>query len=107
MVYKFDVAEQGRSLINRRPIFYSTEGSPDGLKVSACGYVLTASGRGVDIMDQYGSYIARVQTNYTVQNFAWTGEDLTEFWMMGQGGMSRVRWNLPGIDLANPPFPKY
>ncbi|KAF4553285.1 Hypothetical protein D9617_7g030120 [Elsinoe fawcettii] len=106
-VYKFDVAEHGRSLVNRRPIFYATEGAPDGLKVAANGYVLTAAGRGIDITDEYGSYIARVQANYTVQNFAWVGDDLTELWLMGQGGLSRVRWNLKGIDLANPPFPKY
>ncbi|PNS19533.1 Carboxypeptidase Y [Sphaceloma murrayae] len=106
-VYKFDVADHGRSLLNRRPIFYATEGAPDGLKVAANGYVVTATGKGLDVLDEFGSYIARVQTNYTVQNFAWVGEDLTELWMMGQGGMSRVRWNLKGIDLANPPFPKY
>jgi hypothetical protein len=43
-----------------------------------------------------------VQTNYTVQNFAWVGEDLTEFWIMGNNGVSRVRWDLKGQDLANP-----
>lgn len=42
----------------------------------------------------------RIQTNYVVQNFAWVGENLTEFWLMGNGGISRVRWNLQGQDLT-------
>jgi hypothetical protein len=37
-----------------------------------------------------------------VQNFAWVGDGLTEFWIMGNSGVSRVRWELKGQDLANP-----
>ncbi|KAF2150540.1 calcium-dependent phosphotriesterase [Myriangium duriaei CBS 260.36] len=106
-VYKFDVVDEGRGLAGRRPLFYAPDGVPDGLKVAANGYVVTATAHGVDVLDPYGSYLLRVQTNFTVQNFAWTGADLTEFWMVGQGGVARVRWALKGIDLTKPPYPDY
>ncbi|GAM87212.1 hypothetical protein ANO11243_052340 [Dothideomycetidae sp. 11243] len=104
-VYKFDVVDSGRALANRRPIFYAPDGVPDGLKVAANGYVVTATAHGIDVLDSYGAYLVRVQTNFTVQNFAWTGANLTELWMVGQGGAARVRWNLTGLDLTHPPFP--
>ena len=72
------------------------------MKVAANGYVLTGAGRGVDVLSPQGDLLVRVQTNYTVQNFAWVGDDLTEFWMTGQGGVSRVRWNLAGQNLSSP-----
>lgn len=70
------------------------------MKVAANGFVVTGAGKGVDVLDLTGSLVLRVQTDYVVQNFAWVGENLTEFWLMGQGGISRVRWNLQGQDLT-------
>jgi sugar lactone lactonase YvrE len=101
-IYKFDRVDNGTHITGKRPIWLSQDWIPDGLKVAANGYVLAGTGSGVDILDPLGVLIARVQTNYTVQNFAWVGEGLDEFWMVGQGGVSRVRWNLKGQDLANP-----
>jgi len=46
-----------------------------------------------------GTLIVPIQANYTVQNFAWTGSDCKEFWLMGNGGVSRVKWNLQGQEL--------
>jgi hypothetical protein len=58
---------------------------------------VTGTGMGVDVIDpNEGTLILRIQTNYTVQNFAWTGTDYQDFWLMGQGGVSRVQWNLQG-----------
>lgn len=62
--------------------------------------MLAATGTGVDVLDPVGVLVARVQTNYTVVNFAWAGEELDELWLVGQGGVSRVRWNLKGQDLV-------
>jgi sugar lactone lactonase YvrE len=101
-VYKYDRVDNGTHITGKRPIWLSQDWVPDGLKVAANGYVLTGAGSGVDILDPFGVLIARVQTNYTVQNFAWVGDDLKEFWIMGNNGVSRVRWNLAGQDLANP-----
>lgn len=100
-VFKFDVIDNGTKIANKRPIWLSQDWVPDGLKVAANGYVLTGAGSGVDVLDEFGVLIARVQTNYTVQNFAWVGEDLTEFWIMGNNGVSKVKWGLKGQDLAN------
>lgn len=99
-IYKYDLVDDGTHITGKRPIWLAQQLVPDGLKVAANGYVLTGAGFGVDILDPKGVLIARVQTNYTVQNFAWVGEGLTEFWIMGNNGVSRVRWDLKGQDLA-------
>ena len=72
---------------------------PDGLKVAKNGYVVTGAGKGVDVLDADGTLLVRVQTNYTVQNFAWTGKDLKTLWIVGAGGISKVEWNLQGQKL--------
>lgn len=103
-IYKYDLLDDAVSgevaLINKRPFYYSQEWVPDGLKVAQNGYVVTGAGKGVDILDCSGSLVLRIQTDYVVQNFAWVGETLTEFWLMGQGGISRVKWELKGQDLS-------
>ena len=58
---------------NKRAFYLAPDWVPDGLKVSAEGLVLTGNGKGVDVISPQGALVARVQTNYTVQNFAWTG----------------------------------
>ena len=99
-VYAFDLSADGAYLYNRRPIWFAQDWVPDGLKVAANGYVLTGAGQGVDVLSPQGELLVRVQANYTVQNFAWVGEDLKELWLTGQGGISRVRWDLAGQDLS-------
>lgn len=102
-IYKYDIVDGGRSLANKRAIYLAQDWVPDGLKVAANGMVVTGAGHGVDVLDEYGTLILRVQTNYTVQNFAWVDDKstgrLTELWMMGNGGISRVRWNFEGQTL--------
>ena len=50
--------------------------APDGIKVAANGMILAAAGAGVDVLDTVGNLILRVQTNFTVQNMAFSGNDL-------------------------------
>ncbi len=85
-------------LTNKRVIYQSVEGAPDGFKVAANGYLLAASGlsNGVDILDPSGALIARIEASHPVENFQWTGENLETLWLTGIGGISRVEWNLPG-----------
>ncbi len=101
-VYKYDLCDNGTHVTNKRPIWYAQDWIPDGLKVAANGYVVTATGPGVDVLDPYGVLLVRVQTDFVVQNIAWVGENLTETWLVGQGGIARVRWNLKGQNLASP-----
>lgn len=54
----------------------------------------------MDILDSDGALLVRIQTNYTVQNFAWTGSELKTLWIMGNGGVSRVEWGLKGQVLV-------
>ncbi|KAF2771261.1 putative lactonohydrolase [Teratosphaeria nubilosa] len=99
-VYKFDLVDNGTNLANRRPIWYAQEWVPDGLKVTANGWLVTATGKGIDVLDEYGVLILRIQTDYIVQNFVWVGEDMTEMWLMGQGPISSVQWNLKGQEVS-------
>ncbi|TKA70393.1 hypothetical protein B0A55_05614 [Friedmanniomyces simplex] len=101
-VFKYDRVDNGTHITGKRPLFYAQDWVPDGLKVAANGYVVTATGPGVDVLDEFGVLIVRIQTSFIVQNFAWTGTNLTEMWLVGQGGIARVRWNLKGQDLTNP-----
>lgn len=48
------------------------------------------------MLDPDGTLLVRIQMNFTVQNFAWTGSDFEDLWVVGQGGIARVRWNLKG-----------
>lgn len=96
-IYAYDVLGNGTFRGNKRSFFLSQDWVPDGLKVAANGYVVTGTGKGVDVLDgETGAVVVRVQTNYTVQNFAWTGEGLMTLWMMGEAGISRVEWGLEG-----------
>ncbi|KAI4104120.1 MAG: hypothetical protein LQ339_003973 [Xanthoria mediterranea] len=99
-VYAFDLSDDATYLTNKRAFYLSPDWAPDGLKVARNGYVVTGTGKGVDVLSASGELLVRVQTNYTVQNFAWVGEKLREFWLMGEGGISRVRWGLQGQKLV-------
>ncbi|KAL8729203.1 MAG: hypothetical protein Q9181_005088 [Wetmoreana brouardii] len=99
-IYAYDLSPCATYLTNKRAFWLSQDRSPDGLKVARNGYVVTGTGKGVDVLSETGDLLVRVQTNYTVQNFAWVGKGLREFWMMGQGGISRVRWELQGQELV-------
>ncbi|KAI9703718.1 MAG: hypothetical protein M1836_007488 [Candelina mexicana] len=105
-IYAFDVnsaSSGGKSpyLTNKRVIFQSLEGAPDGLKVAANGYLVAATGLsfGVDILDASGSIIARIQAKHPVENIAWSGENLKTLWLVGIGGITRVQFDLAGPAL--------
>ncbi|KAI9651214.1 hypothetical protein NHQ30_001252 [Ciborinia camelliae] len=107
IIYAFDRSGNAKHLVNKRPVYLAQDWVPDGLKVAENGYIVTGAGKGVDILDPDGALLVRIQTNYTVQNFAWTGEgmgkgkrgldlDLDTLWIVGNEGVSRVRWGLRG-----------
>lgn len=98
-IYAFDVDSDGTRATNKRAVYLAASYVPDGLKVAANGYILTANGKGVDVLDPLGQLLVTIQTNYTVENFAWTGPELKTLWMMGEGGISKVEWNLAGQEL--------
>ncbi|RFU35497.1 hypothetical protein B7463_g859, partial [Scytalidium lignicola] len=96
-IYKWDVSADGTTISNKRAFYLSPDWIPDGLKVAQNGYVVTATGKGVDILDEHGIPLLRIQTNYTVQNIQWTGgANLKTFWLTGNGGVSKVEWELQG-----------
>ncbi|KAI4212570.1 MAG: hypothetical protein LQ351_004822 [Letrouitia transgressa] len=99
-VYAFTLSPEATYITSKRAFYLSQDYAPDGLKVAANGYVVTATGQGVDVLDPEGTLLVRVQTNYTVQNFAWTGEELSTLWLVGEGGISKVEWALRGQELS-------
>lgn len=101
-MYKYDLVDNGTHITGKRPIWLAQDWIPDGLKVAQNGFIVTGTGKGVDVVDPYGVLVLRIQTDFVVQNFAWTGSNLTDFWMTGQGGIARVSWNLQGQNLSSP-----
>ncbi|TIA33855.1 hypothetical protein D6C78_07262 [Aureobasidium pullulans] len=92
-------ADAAPALVNKRPFYYSQEWAPDGVNVAANGFVVAGVGvgMGVDVIDRTGSLVLQIRTHYIVQNFALGGRaSYGNFGWMGQGGISRVRWNFEG-----------
>jgi sugar lactone lactonase YvrE len=101
-IFAYDVnpSPRGSYLTNKRCIFQSLEGSPDGLKIAANGYIIAGTGlsNGVDVLDQYGSPLLRIQTNHPVENAAFAGKDFKTLYLTGIGGITKVEWDLAGPD---------
>ena len=98
-IYAFDVVDRGVGLANPRALFLAQDRIPDGIKLAQNGYIVTATGHGVDVLDPAGVPIVRVQTNFSVVNLAWAGEGLEDLWLVGVGGVARVKWGLKGHAL--------
>ncbi|KAH8645846.1 lactonohydrolase [Tricladium varicosporioides] len=98
-VYAFDVLDAGSeapSLVNKRAVYLAMDFVPDGLSIAANGYIVTGTGHGVDVLDEKGSMVLRIQTNYTAASIEFVGPKRDELWIVGHGGVSRVKWNLIG-----------
>ncbi|KAK6075570.1 SMP-30/Gluconolaconase/LRE-like region [Seiridium cupressi] len=99
-VYAADVLPSGTGIVNRRAIFLSQDRVPDGVKVAHNGYVVVATGSGVDVLDPWGVHVLRVQTSFTVLNLVWAGKENTDLWVVGYERVARVQWALEGNHLA-------
>lgn len=95
-LYAFDVSRDGSYIKNKRALYLSLEFVPDGLKVARNGYILVGSGHGVDVLDQSGIPLVRIQTNFTAANMDFASPSYNELWIVGEGAIARVRWNLTG-----------
>ncbi|KAK0628750.1 lactonohydrolase [Bombardia bombarda] len=95
-IYAYDMVPSRKTLLNKRPIYRALDYAPDGIKVSREGYLVTATGHGIDVLTAEGEPLVRVQTNFTVINIAWAGKEGEELWAVGVGGVARVRWGLRG-----------
>ncbi|KAL8729328.1 MAG: hypothetical protein Q9166_004825 [cf. Caloplaca sp. 2 TL-2023] len=98
-IYAFDIVNGDGAnpyLVNKRVIYKAMSLAPDGIKVASNGFVVAATGSGVDVLDEGGAVVMRVQTNFTVNNFGWAGRDYREMWMTGVGGIGRVVMELRG-----------
>lgn len=50
----------------------------------------------VDVLDSYGTYILRIATTFSVNNFQFAGRDFKQLWLVGSGAVARVEWQLQG-----------
>jgi gluconolactonase len=91
-VYAFDInfAPPGNYLTNRRPIWLAQTFAVDGLHVSREGYVLGASGTGLDVLSEWGELILRIEVGGDINNFQFAGADRRELWLFGPSGIWRV-----------------
>ncbi|KAI0011638.1 lactonohydrolase [Xylariaceae sp. FL0662B] len=94
-IYAFDVASDG-TLRNRRPIYTVMDYVADGLRVSSNGYLVTAAGHGVDVLDPTGVHILRIQLDFLAVNLEFTGPKRDTLWIIGHGKAARARINLTG-----------
>jgi hypothetical protein len=62
----------------------------DGLHVSHEGYVLGASGTGVDVLSEWGELILRIEVGGDINNLQFAGADRSELWLFGPSGIWRV-----------------
>ncbi|KAL1634252.1 hypothetical protein SLS58_010757 [Diplodia intermedia] len=98
-IYAYDVDPARKVLANKRPFYQSMQMVPDGIKVSADGYVVAGTGGGVIVLSPEGEPVVLVQTNFTVINVAWAGPRLDELWAVGKGGVARISLGLRGPTL--------
>lgn len=98
-VYAFDALDSpaGKYLVNKRAVWYPEEFAVDGLHVAGNGYLVGASGFGVDVLSEVGELLVRVQTDFVVNNLQFVESDL---WLFGQGKIARVGWGLRGMEGA-------
>ena len=96
-LYAFDVTSDGMHLQSKRALYSAIDFAPDGLKVAQNGYLVTATGHGVDVLDAGGTPLVRIQTNFTAVNIAFAGPKGNELWIVGEEGVARVKWNLQGF----------
>jgi gluconolactonase len=94
-VHAFDInfAPPGNYLTNRRPIWLAQTFAVDGLHVSREGYVLGASGSGLDVLSEWGELILRIEIGGAINNFQFVGEDRRELWLFGPSGI----WKVSGL----------
>lgn len=88
-IYAFDVSECGTRAYNKRPVYLAASLVPEGLKCARDGYIVTANGRGVDVLDPLGQLLVTVQTNYTVNNLEFAGPDARNYGLLVLEGLAK------------------
>lgn len=98
-LYAFDVNPSpiGSYLTNKRPIYLAETFADDGFHVAQNGYLLAAEGAGVTVLGEYGEVILRIETGFLINNIQFAGPGRKDLWVFGEGGISRVNWELVGM----------
>ncbi|KAL9125546.1 MAG: hypothetical protein Q9217_005257 [Psora testacea] len=95
-IYAYDLSPDGTYITNKRAIYLAQGLIADGLRLARNGYLVTAAGRGADVLDARGELILRVKTGFVIESVAFAGKNMTELWLMGTGAIGRVQWALQG-----------
>ncbi|KAI2637989.1 lactonohydrolase [Hypomontagnella submonticulosa] len=94
-LYAFDVGTDGL-LRNRRPLYTAMDYVADCVKVASNGYLVTAAGHGVDILDPTGVHLMRIQLNFLAVSVEFAGPQRDSLWIIGHGKAARATINLTG-----------
>jgi gluconolactonase len=93
----FDVREDGTLSKSRIFCDMSTRarGSPNGMKVDACGHIYCAGPRGVWIFDAEGNYLGTIVTPETAANCAWGDDDRRSLYITAVNSIYKIRSIIP------------
>lgn len=80
IVYAYDLDPTGRWIGNKRPVYLALDLVPDGLKVARNGYIVTATGKGVDVLDEVGTLLVRVRISPSPSTLPVSSRPRGEFW---------------------------
>jgi hypothetical protein len=64
--------------------------------VAKNGYLIVGVGDGIDILDKEGTLLVKLMTKFSAVSSAFAGENGTDLWIVGVGGVGRVQFNLSG-----------
>lgn len=95
-IYAYDLSDDFSHTTSKRVFYLAGNGATDGVRCARNGYVVTATGAGLDVIDQTGKLLVRVQLPFNTQNFIWTGKDYNTIWATGNGAVAKIEMDLPG-----------
>jgi sugar lactone lactonase YvrE len=96
-VYAYDIVAPGH-IRNKRLYYIADLWVPDGLKVSRNGYLYSAAGRFVDVIDTEGVLLGKITFPGIVANVEFAGENYDDLWIVGFGGIFRAKIKDQGVD---------
>ena len=98
-VYAYDIVAPGH-VRDKRLYYISDLWVPDGLKVSRSGYLYSAAGRFVDVVDPEGVLLGKITFPGVVANVAFAGKKYNDLWIVGLGGIFRAKIKDQGVDQS-------
>jgi gluconolactonase len=101
-IYAYDILNG--QLRNRRLVYISDFWVPDGIKVSRAGYIFAAAGIFVDVISPEGILVGKIRFHGLMQNVIFAGPRLDALWVVGLGGVYKIKLSDQGIPFSRSQF---